>query len=92
MSDGQHLLESPFSNLQWIEVDLKPSLLSEALKVFAWVFMLGFFAGIILTLADRQGDYGALVALSGVAWMACAISLIRIRRGLKKRLEIRRRW
>lgn len=86
MTDYQHVWGSV--QKEWSRIDYRDSQLLTVLIVFAWVSMLGFFVFAAFSMLTRS-DLAIIAMMTTLGgWLACGISIIRIRRGRQKFLKI----
>ena len=88
MTDYQHVW-GPVQK-KWSRIDYRDSHILTMLTVFAWMGMISFFvfAAFSLFATSDAAVIGMLLSLG--AWLACGISVIRIRRRRRKFLKIQR--
>jgi hypothetical protein len=75
---------------RWSPIDYRQSHILTVMTVWAWIGMITFFVAAGLSLLTRSDAATITMLISLGVWLACGISVIRIRRGRRKFLKIQR--
>lgn len=75
---------------KWSRIDYRDSHILTVLTVCAWIAMISFFVFAGFSALTRSNAAAIAMLISLGVWLACGISVIRIRRGRRKFLTIQR--
>jgi hypothetical protein len=72
----------------WKPVDLEKTHVCMAALVGSWIAMVASFVFIVFTILTRSEVASILMIAAMLAWMGCGITYIRIRRNIRKNVQV----